>query len=137
MFNYFVMGCPQTVYCITFKRWVLGELSLFSYITIRSRSAPPNKQIVLPSLGTWGGETTTRVWKLQFSEKYVTYNYNFINKSVILQYHISSRASIRRWGSNAVLCETCSMLLYVLEQSRLDNSSSGIVKIAPNWEQLV
>jgi hypothetical protein len=35
-------------------------------------------------------------------------------------------------GPNAVLCKTCSELLFVLEQSRVDNSSHGL-----NWEQLV
>jgi hypothetical protein len=33
---------------------------------------------------------------------------------------------------NAVLCKTCSVLLCILEQPRIDNSSAG-----PNWEQLV
>jgi hypothetical protein len=48
----------------------------------------------------------------------------FLNFS---QSEISLRA-----GIIAVLCKTCSVLLCVLEQLRVDNSNVG-----PNWEQLV
>ena len=35
-------------------------------------------------------------------------------------------------GPNAVLCETCIVLLCVLEQPRVDNPSA-----VPNWESLI
>ena len=34
--------------------------------------------------------------------------------------------------ANADICKTCSVLLYVLERSRVDNSIVG-----PNWEELI
>ena len=36
-------------------------------------------------------------------------------------------------GFNAVHCKTCSMLLRVLEQPRVDNSSVEFLKQEPNW----
>ena len=40
-------------------------------------------------------------------------------------------------GPNAVLCKTCSVLLCILEQSRVANSSTGLIKasgpIGSNW----
>jgi hypothetical protein len=45
--------------------------------------------------------------------------------------HSLSRAGLRRCGHNAVLCETCCVLLCVFEQPWVDTSSAE-----PNCEQL-
>ena len=46
--------------------------------------------------------------------------------------YFSSGPVIGRAGHNYVPCKTCNVLLCVLEQLRVDNSSSG-----PNWEKFV
>jgi len=51
--------------------------------------------------------------------------------NMIYEYYYSG-PDLRGPGTNAVLCKTCSVLMCVLEQSIVDNSSVG-----PNWEQLV
>jgi hypothetical protein len=47
------------------------------------------------------------------------------------------RADICRCGLNDVLYKTCSVLLYVLEQPSVDNSSEGLLKRGTQMEQLV
>jgi hypothetical protein len=49
-------------------------------------------------------------------------------------YTINIHVGLALWGTRPkdVLCKTCSVLLFVLKQPRVDNSSAG-----PNWEQLV
>ena len=36
-------------------------------------------------------------------------------------------------GPNVVLCKTCSVLLYVLQQPIVDNCSGGALSTGPNW----
>jgi hypothetical protein len=45
-------------------------------------------------------------------------------------------ACLRGVGPSAVLCKTCNVLLCVLEQPRVDNSSLGPLSPGPNWANL-
>ena len=49
-----------------------------------------------------------------------------IKQYTLALYHVHvHKAGLRRWRPNAILCKTCSVLLCVLEQPRVDNSSVG------------
>jgi hypothetical protein len=53
--------------------------------------------------------------------------------NMIYEYYYSG-PDLRGAGTNAVLCKTCSVLMCVLEQSIIDNSSVGPLSVGPNWE---
>ena len=52
--------------------------------------------------------------------------------NMIYEYYYSG-LDLRGAGTNAVLCKTCSVLLRVLEQPIVDNSSVGPLSAGPNW----
>ena len=56
--------------------------------------------------------------------------------NMIYDYHHSC-PTLRGAGTIVVLCKTCSLLLFVLEEQIVDNSSVGSLSAVPNWQQLV
>ena len=56
--------------------------------------------------------------------------------NMIYDYYPSG-PDVRGAGNIAVLCKTCNLLLFVLEEPIVDNSSVGPISAVLNWEQLV
>ena len=56
--------------------------------------------------------------------------------NMIYDYYPSG-PDVRGAGTIAVLCKTCNVLLFVLEEPIVDNSSVDPISAVPNWEQLV